>query len=627
MLVRALVLLSLAACQTVYMTPEATPERVEESLRIPIDRHTGKPLLEVAPPDGYRGQGFESTGPRTSGLSSSTEVWAVTGRWYNVTPEAGIAWPADSGLTWDEKYAAWVDAMGPTTGDDGHVTVQMIAPWTDSLPAPRLECAEMAMFLRATFASWYGLPFFMTAWHPDVGDLHMGHFGVVDSEGRRVTGYPSYSTSYVDHTASYSGGAWPSDTALHAKALTTLLDDHNDHLGPDAYSGAYFDTMFLNKRMGHFLVSLLTNNGSMHLASARNTWDLDPDEMRQGDFSVQRWSDYGIGHVVILKEVDEVDGQLDVDIVYGSMPRIQPKWYDEAIGSAYLTSRSAGSGDQDYTGTRYSEYGGGLKRWRAPVVLGGRWLNAVPVSDRGAYIADDDYTALEARPDRIDALLGNKTPEEQRDALLERIEIAREALRHTPASCANRTRREEAFDELYVLMAGSFGTARSDVDSTYRILEDYVFAELDYEQSKTCCWNATTPDMWGIIMDFADEEVDADTCVEPTVFKARNNGYDLWANYAADTGRAGQWKTWSADELPPTGRRLRQGDGGRGGLLRGWQQRAHPRACRRARARGRRSGLQRHHLRRRVRRRHGHVVRRGHAVPLQLPEPPKLWLG
>ena len=39
----------------------------------------------------------------------STQVWAVTAAWSDTaTPAAraaGLAWPADSGLRWDEKFA------------------------------------------------------------------------------------------------------------------------------------------------------------------------------------------------------------------------------------------------------------------------------------------------------------------------------------------------------------------------------------------------------------------------------------------------------------------------------------------------------------------------------------------
>lgn len=544
------VLTLLTGCSTVYLAPSEAPDRMEAELRVPLDRATGKPLLDVSPID-YRSLGYESAGPTTSTLDAGSEVWEVTGRWYDRTPEAGMAWAADSDLTWDEKFAAWVDLMGPTTGDDGHITMELITPFGTTLPAPRLECAEMAMFLRATFASWYGLPYFVTAWHSAVGDLHMGHFGVVDDNGKRVTGYPSYALDYVDHSDSYDGGAWPDDPSLDDRALTVLLDDHNDHLGEGAYTGAYLDEIFLNKRTGHFLMTLLTNAGSMHLASPRNTFDLAPIAIREGDVSVQRWSTTGIGHVVVLKEVDWVDDQLDVSIVYGSMPRIQPKWYDETMATSYLTSRTAGSDEVDGSGTVFSAYGGGLKRWRTPVVLGGRWVNIVPVVDRGDYIGDTDHAALGARVDTIAYLLGAKTPEEQRDALLERIEIARDALRQTPASCANRTRREEAFDELYDLMEAEFGMAREEVDLTYRLLEDHVFAELSYADSKTCCWNGTTEVMYDVVMDYAEaEQADAvDTCLEPTVFRSETTGYTRWSDHAATLGA--DWKAWSEDEACP----------------------------------------------------------------------------
>jgi hypothetical protein len=555
-------LLVLSACHTVYLPPEVAPEQ-EVGLRIPIDRGTGKPLLDVAEPEGFRGPTYDVLGPRLSGLSWETEVWPVTRRWYEISDEAGVAWAADSGLTWDEKYAAWVDAMGETTSEDGHVTVEILTPWGARLPSPRLECAEMAMFLRATFASWHELPFFLTAWHADVGDVHMGHMGIVDDDGRRLSGYPRFAIDYVDHRGDLDvttpwTGSWPSDANLAAAALTQLRDDDVGFLGDDAFAGAYFDALFLNKRTGHLLLRLLTHHGSMHLASPTNTWDLAPEALREGDFVVQRWSDWGIGHVVVLKEVDEVDGQLDAEVVYGSMPRIQPRWYNEALSLPYLTSRTAGSGEVDGSGTPYSHYGGGLKRWRTPVAKDDHWVNIVPVGDRDHYLDDDDHEALQARPVQIAALLGDLTPEEHRDALLARIDNARDALREKPSSCTNRSRREEAFAELYPLMEEQFGMDRTEVDATYRLLEDHVFAELDYSQSKTCCWNQATAEMADIVLDLAeDEAADADaagTCVEPTVFRAEahaGDGYDRWADHAASLGRASDWRPWSADETCP----------------------------------------------------------------------------
>ena len=96
------------------------------------------------------------------------------------------------------------------------------------------------------------------------------------------------------------------------------------------------------------------------------------------------------------------------------------------------------------------------------------------------------------------------------------------------------------------------GKDKSAVDAQYRKLEDYVFAELSYNEAKTCCWNSTNADMANIVLDFANKEKaknDADgVCRQPTAFKATRGGYDTWKQHAASLGKASQWKDWSEDE-------------------------------------------------------------------------------
>ena len=99
----------------------------------------------------------------------ATEVWAVRNQWDDSTTAnarlAGVAWAADSGLTWEEKFDRWVGAMEIVTRQGYGRTFRIRTPQGDrSFDAPTLECAETAMFLRATFASWYGLPFFLTGY-------------------------------------------------------------------------------------------------------------------------------------------------------------------------------------------------------------------------------------------------------------------------------------------------------------------------------------------------------------------------------------------------------------------------------------------------------------------------------
>jgi len=77
-------------------------------------------------------------------------------------------------------------------------------------------------------------------------------------------------------------------------------------------------------------------------------------------------------------------------------------------------------------------------------------------------------------------------------ALIAIIEDNRNHLRQYPASCSARIRREETFDKLYALNEERFGMSRAQTDQQYRTLDDYALAELEYEKSKTCCWNSTT---------------------------------------------------------------------------------------------------------------------------------------
>jgi hypothetical protein len=531
---------------------------------VAVDDEYGKPLLAPELSDGKADSFDGLQGPQTAVISAETEVWKVTRRWYDVTAEAGLAWPADSGLTWDEKYAAWIASMEKMPADSGsYTTFRLTTPWGKSLPAPTLECAETAIFLRVTFASWYGLPFFLTAHSPTLGTMHFGHFGIVDADGRRIAGYPRFARSYKDHTAAMAGlsneeiaAQWPTDAELRGKVLTTLRDDRNPFLGADAYAGAYFDEAFLNKRVGQFLLRALTNLGSIHLIdSRRNTFNLKADAIRPGDTMLERWQAKGIGHTLVVKRVEARDGgHLDIEAAYGSMPRIQPRWYDTGLTRQTFTSDLTGGPGESYEGDRYVTLGGGLKRWRTPVTKSGRWYNVVPARDREVYINSTDFEALAARPAQFDALMGELSPTAERDIYIQQIETARESLRQHPASCSNRERREEAFKKLVAINEAEFGIDAATTDRTYRQLEDYVFAELVYTESKTCCWNSTTEAMYVLIMAL-NEQRTQDTatasCNPPLVFKARGGDYAEFRDFAVANDQEAAWVAWSADETCP----------------------------------------------------------------------------
>lgn len=439
--------------------------------------------------------------------------------------------------------------------NSGRVTFTLSTPWGKTLPAPALECAEVAIFLRITFASWFNLPFFLEAADAE-GRIYFGHFGMRRAQGRFAR-TPDFATRYPDHSdRAYDvahGGAWPEDAELKAKKIPGSYDDAQPMIGANAHTGAYFDQLFLNKRVGHFLITTLAYYGSVHLADTRNTYNLSPEAILPGDLLVERWQSRGIGHVLLVmraRQAGLIDNapRMEAELASGSMPRRQPVWETPGASKRTFTNNYTG-------GPGYVQFGGGLKRWRIAKAINGRWTNVVPTAERTSWLNSADSDALAARVQRFRDLLVELSPEQKRDVLLEIIEQKRDHLRRYPASCSARIAREDAFDGLYELMQGSFGKDRAQVDRTYRILEDYVFAELDYGTSKTCCWNSSTAEMFDIIMDLnLEHQQQANMCADVIVFKNRDDagdGYDTFRQYATQTGRAQQWRAWRADESCP----------------------------------------------------------------------------
>jgi len=480
--------------------------------------------------------------------SSDTQVWTVRNQWEDrTTPEAkkaGLAWAENSGLNWDEKYTRWIDSLKKIPGVDYGETFELTTPWGKTLPAPKLECAEVAIFMRVTFAAWYGLPFYMTA---SAGStrIFFGHMGARTTDSRYAK-TPLYKTRYKDYSnlspAQYQA-SWPKDEGLRKKGLAGGNgDDQMDYVFPGSHAGGYFDEIHLNKRVGHFVILLLDYFGSANVANSRNTYNLKPEALRIGDVLVERWQKDGIGHTLLVKSVTALEGgKLDAQLASGSMPRRQPQWED-AISSkqSFMNSYTGGPG--------YAQFGGGLKRWRVAKNWQGKWTNSWMKADESSWINDTDIAKLEARPAQFESLLGEVPPEQMREALLGIIEDKRNHLRMYPASCSAREGREHAFRQLVTLNQDKFSIPPEQTDKSYRKMEDYVFAELVYDKSKTCCWNSTTADMYKIIMDY-EQSLQKTTCVAPVVFMSSGGGqYKAFADYAAATGRAAQWKAWSEDE-------------------------------------------------------------------------------
>ena len=503
-------------------------------------------------------------GPKVAWDTGTSAVWSVEHQWADVTPEAGPAWNADSGLDWNEKFAAWLESMevvDAVTGWGDARTFELTTPWGKELPAPVLECAEVAIFLRATFSAWHGLPFYMEAWS-DRQPLYLGHFGFLRGDGTRFGNAPRFASAYADHRSSWSpGSAWPQDAKLRGRGLYGGGDEHpflDEVGGKPAQAGAYFDEIYLNKRVGHFMLLVLSWFGSIHLADPANMFHLQPEATRAGDVLLERWQRKGIGHTIPVMRVTELGAErLEIAVATGSMPRRQPVWEEGPQARHYFTMEETGGEGETYDGERYAQLGGGIRRWRVAVPSGGRYRNTFLDEDQTVWVNSRDLDDIAARPARFAELLKELTKEEKRDIALEQIANARGHLSTYPASCAARTRREAAFAELYAVMEAEFGTDRATVDAEHRTLEDYVFAELVYEQSKTCCWNHSTTAMHDLVMAYntalQEKAEEQGVCQQPVVFMARDasatdDGYGLWRDYAQAQGRGGDWVAWTEDE-------------------------------------------------------------------------------
>jgi hypothetical protein len=497
-------------------------------------------------------------GPAYHNDTRATQVWYARNAWEDTnTPAAraaGIAWDADSGLTWNQKYQRWVESMTRTAGYNTYFeTFTLTTPWNGkTLPAPKLECAELAIFLRVTFAAWYTLPFYMTSVDSEGTRVYFGHFGAW-TKHHKYKSTPNYAYFYNDHSdmapEQYSAN-WPRDENLRTRGLYGGGDEM-EFLEPGALAGTYFDEIHLNKRAGHFLRLILAYFGSMHLASTRNLYNLKPESVLEGDVVVKRYKRKGIGHTLVVKRVDPLEGgQLEAEVASGSMPRRQPNWESPTASKSYFTARAAGGEGENYQGDEYAKLGGGLKRWRVTKNINGYWTNTWMAADESSWVTDTDTAAIAARTARFEVILGEASPDQMRNAVLDMIEGKRNHLREYPASCSARTGREEAFEKLYEVMESHFAMSRTQVDAQYRILEDYVFAELVYEQSKTCCWNSSTTAMHQIALEY-NQSLQETACSNTVVPFMNDNGYGIFQQYAEQTERGHLWKPWSADESCP----------------------------------------------------------------------------
>ena len=501
-------------------------------------------------------------GPSVAWDSDGGQVWSVRNQWTDVTSEAGMAWNANSGLNWNEKYQAWVTSLEVEELSEGFIkeTFQLTTPHGRAFTAPVLECAEVAIFMRAAFAAWYHLPFYLEAY--DRGQpIYLGHFGFRNADGSLFSRTPNFARAYADYSNDWqTGRTWPSDAKLKRRGLYGGGDEIGFLPlvnGEPARAGAYFDEIFLNKRIGHFMLLALSWFGSMHLADSVNMYHIKAEGIAPGDVLLERWQRRGVGHTIPVMRTDwpEAD-RLEVAVATGSMPRRYPKWEDGSKAGRYFKDESAGGAGENSDGDEYAKLGGGIRRWRVAISDGNRYRNTFMPNEASLWINSSDTAALAARVADFEQYLRPPTPEVQQQVAIELVQSAREHLRRYPASCSARKNREAAFEELRSVNETHFNLTPDQTDAAYRILDDYVFETMVYDQSITCCWNSTTANMYEIIMDYNYNLTASSTepaCLPPVVFMARdrsasNDGYDLFRAHAESLGRIDEWVAWSEDE-------------------------------------------------------------------------------
>ena len=513
--------------------------------------------LDPGPPLGKEDSAGIASLP-VAGDYASTQAWTVSNQWEDTDTadarKAGITWDANSGLNWDQKFSMWVGSFQQIPNIDGWFqTITISTPFSKSVPGPKIDCADLALLLRISFAAWYHLPIYFVGYDGNT-PIYFGHFGVRTASGQwsHAPAFATY-TDYSNETPDQYTAKWPQDVPLRTRGVSP--GDDLPFLGPGAREGAFLDEIHLNKRAARLVLFAQAYLGSHNMVDSRNMYNIVPEALRTGDVLMFARSPTVDGHTTIVTRVTQVaPGSVKAEAVYGNDPPAQPQWQDPGETRSLFTDNEGGGPvlNTPYGGTAlYSHLNGGLKRYRVAKAKNGKWMNTWMDADEASWINDTDYDRIGARIATFAALLADPDPAVQRDQLLNVIAEKRTYLQDHPASCAARTGREDAFTQLYALMSASFGMDRATVDGQYRTsIEDYVFAPLDYSRSRTCCWNHTTHAMHDIIVAYIASQ-SAAGCVDPAIFKLTANSYDPFASFATSSGQGAAWLDWSADESCP----------------------------------------------------------------------------
>lgn len=466
----------------------------------------------------------------------SWTVWEPTRKWTDIAP---------NGETWEDYYSTWLAGIQyEDSGWRGEEVQYTLADGT-VVPAPSLECADTAMFLRFLYAQQFELPMVMYG-----GNEVFGHFGWADRYGNRKRSYTQYALDAPRGSDPYLQGV-----------NRYLPEDLQEYPYEDATIGEYLDAVLKNKRFGVFMQDLWNMYYSGNVADRRNTYYIKPEAISAGDLQLHRshpWD--GIGHTITIQNVERLnENLLSVDLIQSYMPT--HPWVSD--GYSELTHYSPDP-----------ENLSGLRRWRRPELRNGRWYLE---SDPAAGQSDSE---VENNPERFEELF-DVNVEDQLNALLETINANRQGLYDNPNSCRRREDREEAFDSLYELYRSepelyeplgftsepTLDEVRPEVDRLHRVIDDFIWGLMSYEASWVCHWNPSDTtvnnSMYDATVAYNQQVALAASCDALRVFRSENvdeydgsDGFDDLAAWARDNGY--QWDDYDLDP----------GEGDEGGALR-----------------------------------------------------------
>ena len=136
-----------------------------------------------------------------TGDYASTQAWTVANQWEDTTTaeakKAGMAWGENSGLTWDQKFSLWVGSFQQVESIEGWFkTIAISTPFQKAVNGPKVDCADLSLLLRITFAAWYRLPIYFVGYDGNT-PIYFGHFGV-RTEAGKWSEAPSFGAQFAD---------------------------------------------------------------------------------------------------------------------------------------------------------------------------------------------------------------------------------------------------------------------------------------------------------------------------------------------------------------------------------------------------------------------------------------------